>query len=197
MMRYNRKAILGIALSLLCSLSFGQEKQEREHRIRKSQFPASALEFIAAYVDGAKRLKFYKEIDKEQIDYTAKFKKGRLHYNLKFDTSGALELAAFRVKEVDFPEDSWSRVTSYLKTTYTKCKIKKMWQQYPVTDHAETKIVLKNTFQNLMIPAMNYKLFVKGKKEKGFIPYEILFDDEGNFKSSKKALPANYDHVLY
>jgi hypothetical protein len=38
---------------------------------------------------------------------------------------------------------------------------------------------------------------VTGKKENNYEDFEILFDAIGTFKTIRKSLPPNYDHVLY
>lgn len=187
-------------LLLVFSIGFmasAQNKYEREHRIRKVQFPEIALEYIAEKLDEAKRTRFYKEIDSSTISYKAKFKKDRLWYGIEFDKKGAIENVEIAVKPIDIPDDAFATINSYLSNNFTKYKIRKMRQQYWVAEMNTVEETVKNAFQNLMLPAINYELIIKGKKDKKSEQYEALFDSEGNFKSIRKSLPPNYDHVLY
>ena len=87
----NKLFVLLIVL-LLCSFFVSsQNKYEREHRIRKSQFPKTALDLIESELNNVKRLKFYKETDSTETSFEAKFKKDRLWYSTEFDDKGLLK----------------------------------------------------------------------------------------------------------
>ena len=90
MKRYRIYLIL-IGVFIGINVASSQDKQEREHRIRKSQFPEKALEFIQQQLLDAKRIKYYKEIDGAKRSYEVKFKKDRLKYSVEFDEDGNLE----------------------------------------------------------------------------------------------------------
>ena len=66
--------LLLLPISLLFFLTtVGQGKYEREHRIKKSQFPAKAHAFIEEYLTDARKLRYYRETDSSNISYEAKF----------------------------------------------------------------------------------------------------------------------------
>jgi len=187
---------------LFIFLGFGyfsnaQNKYEREHRIRKVQFPQNALGYIKEKLQDAKRIRFYKEIDSNKISYEAKFKKDRLWYSVEFDKDGTLEDIEILIKPVDIPEEAYEAMNTYLANSFKKYRIRKIQQQYPFSEEESPENTIKNAFQNLMLPSINYELIISGKKEKGFNQFEVLFDAEGNFKSIRQSLPPNYDHVLY
>ncbi len=194
-----KKAQIALILTTICfccQYSNAQNKYEREYRIRKSQFPSKALSLIAEKIKDAKRIKFYKETDSAKVSFEAKLKKDRLWYSIEFNKDGVLEDIEILIKSTDIPNDTFSNIENYLKGNFTKYRIKRIQQQYPArTDALET--TLNNAFQNLILPSNNYELIVAGKKDKGYLDYEILFDAEGNFKKIRTSLPPNYDHVLY
>lgn len=176
--------------------SYAQYKYEREYRIRKSQFPNNALELIEEKVTDAKRIKFYKETDSAKVSYEAKLKKDRLWYSIEFSEEGVLEDIEILIKTTDIPDATLSKIEAYLNQNFKKYRIKRLQQQYTArTDALET--TLRNAFQNLILPTNNYELMVVGKKDDGYMDYEILFDADGNFKNQRTSLPPNYDHVLY
>ncbi len=195
----NRKVNFIIILSFL-SVGFfsnAQNKYEREHRIRKVQFPEKALGYISEKLEDAKRIRFYKETDSAKISFEAKFKKDRLWYSVEFDQEGVLEDIEILIKPVDIPDESFARIEAYLSAAFSKYRIRKLQQQYPISKDEKIETTVKNAFQNLMLPSINYELIVDGKKSSAFEQFEILFDSEGQFKSIRKSLPPNYDHVLY
>lgn len=172
-------------------------KYEREYRIKKSQFPEAAHALIQQYLEDARRIRFYRETDSAKVSFEAKFKQGRLHYSVEFNQEGELEDVEILIKEVDIPNESFNKITEYLETGFTKFRIRRIQQQYPVSKDETIQKTLNDAFQNLILPTIRYELIVAGKKENGFEDFEILFDADGGFLQSRKSLPANYDHILY
>ncbi|MDC6365437.1 MULTISPECIES: hypothetical protein [Flavobacteriaceae] len=188
---------------LFCSFLFlvglntsAQNKYEQEFRISEEDFPAKALESIKSYVEDAKRIRFYREIDSAKTSFEAKFKKGKLHYSVEFNSKGELEDVEFIIKKTDVPEDAWVQIQQYLDTEFPRSKIKKIQQQYPA-NNAETPKVLREAFQNLLLPYIRYELIFTSKSNHGFQTYEGLFDAEGQLRNLRKSLTPNYDHLLY
>ena len=192
------KCLLLLIMALFqYSTGLSQVKVEREHRIKKNQFPEAAHDFIKEKLKDAKKIRFYKETDTTKISYEAKFKKDKLHYSVEFDESGKLEDIEILITEVDVPEDSWSNIAKFLEEKFDKHKIRKIQQQYPITSDEKAETTLKNAFQNLLIPSLNYEIMVRGKIQDNHADFEILFGAEGDFIKMRESLPANYDHVLY
>ena len=196
-MKSQFQTILWILFLLFGLFSSAQNKQEREHRIKKTQFPGEALQIIAQNNTDFKRLKFYREVDSIKKIYIAKFKKARLFYEMDFNEKGEFTGMGFAIKPVDIPEESFKRMTECLSEKFEKSKVRKMFQVYELPQNEDMETTMKNAFQNLMIPNMTYELFVKGKKDGVRADFEITFDSKGNFVHIKNALPPNYDRVLY
>jgi len=175
----------------------GQYKIEREFRIKKNQFPPTAIGVLEKYVTNAKRLKFYKETDSIKKSYEVKFKKDKLWYSVEFDTVGTLEDVEIIVQPTDIPQETFTKVKTYFKQRFEKYRIKKIQQQYPAKASESVETTLRNAFQNLLLPTLFYEIEVAGKIDKNYVEYEVLFDAQGNFKTSRERLPPNYDHVLY
>ncbi len=179
--------------TLICN---GQEKYEREFRIKKSQFPELKSDSILA--DGnIKRKRYYKEVDSLGATYILKFKKNRLYYHLTFNDSGELLNSGFRINEIDFPDETIHEIKRYLSGTFEKFKIRRMYQQYAFDKKVGEKSQLKNTFQNLLLPDNLYRLNVKGKKGKTRTDYDFWFNAEGHLIKKRTALPMNHDRILY
>lgn len=176
---------------------WAQNKYEREFRIRKSQFPENAYSTLKEHIQNAKRIRFYKEIDSAKTSYEIKFKKDRLFYSIEFDSTGELEDVEILIQEVDIPNESYGAIESYLKANFAKFRIRKIQQQYVRSAFGTVSNTLKNAFQNIIDPRINYELIIGAKTDGYYQDYEILFDAQGKFISLRKSLPANYDHVLY
>ena len=175
----------------------GQYKYEREYRIKKNQFPDKAHALLKSHIKEARKVKYYREVDSTKVSYEAKFKLARLFYSAEFDADGNLEDVEVLIKEVDIPNESLAAIKDYLSSNFRKHRILKIQQQYPVSAFESPEETLRNAFQNLLLPVIKYELIVAAKKDKRFEDFEILFDSDGKFISSRKSLPANYDHILY
>jgi len=169
---------------------------EREHRIRKSQFPT--VDFGTMF-NGIKtnKMRYYKEVDSLKTTYILKFKMARLHYSLSFDDTGKLKKSGFLVNEIDIPEETFQKIKAYLSDSFEKSRIKRIFQQYPVANAENAESVLTNTFQNLLLPGNEYKLIVIGKNDKKYTEYDFWFTAAGSPIRKRQALPINHDHVLY
>lgn len=180
--------VLFLMLGLNC---FSQPIIEREHRIKKSQFPSINMDNLP--MENTKSIRYYREVDTSKITYTLKFKKGKMRYHIDYSEKGVIQNTGFIVKEVDIPTDTYANISSVLKEKFKKTKIKYIQQRYP----GSGENVLKNTFQNLILPSNTYKVLLRGKKADTGEDYIAIFNAEGNLENMAMALPANYDHVLY
>lgn len=179
---------------LLSATCFSQTKLEREHRIRKCEFPSFDL---ASITSNTKKHRFYKEIDSSAINYIVKFKKDRLHYQIAMDSSAQIENLGFSVTKIDLPEETFSNINEHLNNAFEKVTILKIIQQYPVPNDETPEKTVRNAMQNLMLPDTLYELTVTGKKDGKKTVYKSIFDASGNLVQLAEALPVNYDHVLY
>lgn len=191
--------LLPFACLLLLSFApaSAQQKQEREFRIRKAQFPESAREVIEPYLEDVRRLRYYKEIDSARSSFEMKFKHRRLHYSVEFTPEGELEDAEVLIKPVDIPNVSLDAIRTHLKETYGRYRIRKIQQQYPRASFNSDTQTLKNAFQNLLLPEIRYELVIQTRQESGLAHFEILYDSEGRLLRIRESLPPNYNHVLY
>ncbi len=195
MIRFSQISILFFLLAAMTLQ--GQYKYEREHRIKKSQFPERSKSFIADYLKNARKIRYYRETDSTRTSYEAKFKVDRLHYSVEFNQSGDLEDIEILIKEVDIPNESMALITKFMDSTFSKYRLRRIQQQYRVKEGESVEKTLKNAFQNLLLPTIRYEIMVSGRKENGFEDFKVLFDADGNFITMRKSLPANYDHILY
>ncbi len=124
------KVIPVLFCAFCMSAVLAQNKYEREHRIKKSQFPEVALQFISEKLEGARRIRFYRELDSTKVSYEAKFKKDRLHYSVEFDKEGTLEDIEIEIRELDIPNEALARIKEDLGNRFRTHRIRKIQQQY-------------------------------------------------------------------
>jgi hypothetical protein len=181
---------------LLYNITLSQDKVEREHRIRKVQFPVLGQE-VSLVAPNVKKVRYYKEVDSSTTTYTLRFKKERLHYHIDYDKNGNLLNSGFKIKRIDIPEEVYHQMESYMVEHLIQFKIRQIWQQYPVIQNLTEEDPLRNTFQNLILPNIRYKFILKT-----FLPdrakhAQVWFNSEGRFLGKRAVLPTNFDHVLY
>lgn len=194
MMKYS---LFFVFTTFYAMIGSAQNMNEREHRIRKSQFPKNALAYIQNEIVDAKRIRFYKEVDSTKIYFTAKFRKDRLKYSIEFNTDETINSLAFTIQSLDIPEGSYMKMINYLEQHFRRYKIRRLEQQYLLSDYKEETTAIKQAFQNLIVPNVIYELVVFGKQNNKLEPYEVHFNANGSLNSIKKSLPTNYDHILY
>lgn len=180
---------------LLTLAAQAQLKQEQEFRVDREQLPNEVLPLLEPYLMGAKRIRYYQEIDGDKASFEVKFKKDRLLYSVEFAETGELQDVEFIIKPKDIPEDSFNRIRAYLSTTYEYHRIKKIQQQYLNLDNP--KETLYEAFQNLLMPHLNYECIVATKENGNYTTYEITFDASGTFMKARKVVNPKYDHVLF
>ena len=193
-----KSSFLWIAILVLWALpAAGQYKPEREHRVKKSQFPAEAVALVEAKIPGVRRKRYYRETDSSEVRYRVRFRKDRLHYRGHFDKEGLLHAIDISITATDIPDESMGLMRDHLDGLYDSYKIRDMRQQYIMQAGESLETFLRNTFQNLILPDMRYELQVSGKKSGGSGEYEFVFDAGGKFIRKRIMLPPNYDHILY
>lgn len=183
----------------LCTtfIGFSQTKEEREHRILCGQFPKNAVKTVKEDLEGVKQLKYYQEIEKTTTTFTAKFKKNKLFYRMDFNAKGDVQNIGYRIKEVDIPNEIYAVIDSTLTENFEKPKTRRMFQQYAKSDYTVSEEMIKTAFQNLLLPNIEYKFLITGKKKGYRQYYEVIFNATGEIKQMKESVAANYDHVLY
>lgn len=174
----------------------GQNKFEKETRIRKKDFPANAFMLIQDQLHHARRIRYYQETDSTKKSFEAKFKKGQLFYSVEFDEEGKLEDIEFTITETDIPEETWTAITEYLTQNHMKFCIKKIQQQYPLNDR-KPELLVHEAFQNLILQYINYEIVFAAKKGNAFQFYEALFNAEGKLTTLRKMVSPSYDHVQF
>jgi hypothetical protein len=190
----------GFLLVLIMSWAIpctGQYKPEREHRIKKSQFPETALTFIEAHIRDVRRKRYYQETDSNSVSYRVKFKKDRLWYRAIFDKEDRLQAIDIFITETDVPDESLREMKAYLARSFNKYRIRSLTQQYVFSGGESPDVFLKNAFQNLLLPGIRYVILISGKQSDVSADYEICFDSQGNLIRQRLSLPPNFDRVLY
>lgn len=156
---------------------FAQQKFEKEFRIKKSEAPTKALEFIKS-VNLKNKLKWYAEESNDGKTYEVKTCFRKYKYSIEFSENGKVLDIEKTIKLKQLEVLTQQKIKQSLSKRFKKYKIKKLQIQYI----ADENWIYKNLFQteNSHTKAkINYELIVKGKTNKMFSQFEILINQEG------------------
>ena len=191
------KTILYLGLAACCTTLSAQYKSEQEQRIKKAEFPETALASMQAYMGNARKVRFYKETDGAKHSFEAKFKKDRLWYSVEFDEKGQLEDIEVLIRPVDIPEASFTEIRGYLGKTFGPYRIRKIQQQYGIKAFGNEESTFKNAFQNLISPLIRYEIVITGKTKGAYKNHEVIFNALGGHEGTRQLVRPEYQHILY
>lgn len=194
MMKFKTSFILLLCIS---SLSLAQEiKYEREFRIRGSDFPENAMALLLPYLEDARRIKFYKELDGKNERYEAKYKREGYYFSVEFDNEGKLLDTEIAIRKKEIPEATRDLIESHLDENFRRYRLRKIQRRFPATD-MRPEDALEEAAEIEHRAHVKYELVITGKKDKGYREYELIFDADGSFVKEKIFAPSSYEHVLY
>jgi hypothetical protein len=178
--------------SPLCLL--GQQKYERESRIKTEDVPLAAQAFVDSLVNHQK-IKWYLEESLTHFSIEAKFKLDENKYSVEFDTLGRLEDVELLVKEDAIPSSVYDQIREILDSLFSRYRIRKSQIQY--TGQAEKLLTLIRRGEATEGYTTKFELIVKGRTEQGVHLYEMLFDNSGHLLSQSTIVLKNANNLEY
>jgi hypothetical protein len=162
--------------TFITSLS-AQIKSEREYRIKRSEVPEEAREWLNDTFEAFKWIKWYKQIENEEESFEAKFRYKRSKFSVNFSTQGRVIDVEFIIQNNDIPEKTRNTISQYLESNFNKHRILKIQQQLlglpddleDYFDEDEREGITKN-----------YEIEFHGVTETQNELWEGLFDEDGN-----------------
>lgn len=191
-MRLKQILLISFVLGLSFTLS-GQEKLEREYRIRKNKVPAKAIHFVKS-MQLKSTIKWYAEesLTGKSIEAKTTFKK--IKYSIEFDTLGNLQDIEILIEKRQIPQHTWKTIDQELTSYFKKYKVVKIQKQLSGNSEQVLSAFLKNDFSNITI---KYELIIKGKVKKKKHLFEYTFSDSGAFEKREKIVFRNSDNLEY
>ncbi len=181
-----------IVLLLAVNCALGQQKFEKETRIKSNTVPQPALDCVDQFSD-AKRIKWYREESQDGITLEAKFKMLDTKYSVEFDQTGKLldleVLTAFSYLE----ESVQNSIETYLNKTYNDYQIDKVQVQFSGDTQQVINTVNNETKGEKVVKKL--ELIVSAKVEGEWVAFEITFDEKGKHLSTLSIVSPNSDHL--
>lgn len=182
---FKRFMALFLFLGLSVNLS-GQEKVEREYRVKEEKVPSAAISWANDSFDGKKKLKWYYEQSSGKNSYEAKFKWNGHLYSVEFDTSGIIEDIEQMIKTIEIPGRTLDAILDHFDTGYDSYRIYKIQQQFSGPEENLKRYAQGGGPDALII---RYEIEFKGKTPEGIYLWEGLFDSEGKMLRTRKIIP--------
>lgn len=179
------------------SICFSQTKNEKEERIKQSEFPIVAQTYFNTISHDAKYLKFFKETDGSRKSFEVKFKINKLYYSVEFDTLGILEDIEIVIKQKHIPKSTLSNIMSYFDSNYKKTRLIKIQKQYVKYTNKSDKQFIQHIVDNPDDKHTHFEIIAEIKTKSLHELREFTFNRNGKFQRSRKVTSSSYEHALY
>ena len=176
---------------------FSQAKNEKEERIKQSEFPKVAQSYFNFISHDAKYLKFFKETDGDKKSFEAKFKVDKLHYSVEFDTLGNLEDIEIVIKKKYIPKNIYKKIDSYFDSNFKKTRIIKIQKQYVNYIGKSDKYFIRHIVEYPDDKHTHFEIIAEIKTKNKNLLKEFTFNRNGIFEKSRLVTSSSYEHALY
>ncbi|WP_338219068.1 hypothetical protein [Algoriphagus sp. oki45] len=189
----SRFLILFLFSSFSSVFSFAQEKSEREVRVKASEVPSSAKDWLKDAFEEIKRPKWYLEFSLEGKAFEAKFWREKHFHSVKFDSLGRLVDVEIEITKKEMPEESWLAIESYLESEFEEFAVQKIQRQLIGEEGDVEDYFDENETEGVKI---RYEIVFEGKKENWQL-WEALFDESGAFLTLVRIQVKPVDNLIF
>jgi len=168
--------LLLLFLSFATNLS-AQIKSEREYRIKRSEVPEEAREWLNDTFEAFKRINWYHQIDNDIESYEAKFRYKGSKFSVNFDTGGKVADVEFIIGSGDIPEKARNTISGYLESNFNRHRILKIQEQLLGLPDDLEDYFDEDEREGI---TRNYEIEFHGVTDTQNELWEGLFDEDGN-----------------
>lgn len=189
------KIIIILIMLFTSSLQgYTQYKYEKESRIRKSNVPANAINFVDS-VNFNSKVKWYRETGLKSISFEAKTKYKGKDYSIEFSEDGSFEDVEIKIESSEVPSTTFDIISKYLSEQHSRYTIEKVQVQYSGNKKSVLEFLQnKSTNVNFVI---NYELKISSKVEGSFKMFEYLFSENGKFIQKSQIILRRTDNIEF
>lgn len=180
---------------LFSTLAFGQQKYEKESRIKKQAVPQEAVNYMDDLFSGDIKVRWYSEENLDGHFYEGKAKSEAGIYSVKFTSEGELQDIELTRDFDQLPGEVQGAIEGFLSEQYDRYRIKKVQVQW--IGEAEILQSLIRDEHTSERYTTNYEIVFSAKKNKKTKTYEALFDVQGQQVKTKEIITRNLSHLLY
>lgn len=188
-----KKITILLILLVNCKV-FAQQKFEREYRVKEREVPKKSVDFVHQ-CNFKKKVKWYVEESQDGTTFEAKVYKKKHLYSIEFLENGTLLDVEKKVKFSKLPKDIKKRIHKTLATTFKKYHIKKTQKQWKGNSEKLIQFITKKKKATKEETA--FEIVVKGRKNKKYHLFEILFNHKGEILKKLQFSPINSDNLEF
>lgn len=190
-------ALLAVLTLISLQALLSQSKNEKEERIKRSDFPEKIQNIIKSLPKECKRLKFYKETDGTKKSYEVKFKYKKQHYSLEFSEKGMIEDIEVLTKLNDIKLPIKKQIKIYFKQSFDKHKLIKIQKQYVYSKEIKPSQFIIDVLNKKAKATINFEIIAEVKSKKTREIREFTFNNNGQFLRDRTLNLTSYEHDLY
>lgn len=194
MHRFAAVSFVLIGMALGAGNLYGQQKFEKESRIRYADVPTAARSFVDTLAPGTK-VKWYLEDGIDSQSMEAKYKRGGQWYSVEFDTLGRIQDIEIEIAEVALPPPVRAAIRHQLDADCARHQVRKAQVQY--TGSPAALLLQVSDLGTSAAVATHYELVVKCRSGKQVGLYEYLFDAAGRVRTKSEIIFKNASNLEY
>ncbi|SOD93058.1 hypothetical protein [Spirosoma fluviale] len=188
------KTILALAFTFLVLPCFGQQKYEREYRIKSGAVPQKAARFINE-VFNQTTIHWYGEESLTGTTIEAKLKSGGKRYSIEFDLSGKIQDVEIQRRFNQIPAQTRKTLSEGLNQKFDRFSVVKTQLQWTASqDDLKTAILTDKLPSSVQI---RYELILKARKNRSANYYEVLCEQNGAIVSIHQLVQRNTNNLIY
>lgn len=190
----NFKCFTIILFGFYATTIIGQQKYEKESRLKTIDVPIAALEFIDA-LELTKTIKWYFEEGLESNSIEAKFKLNNKKHSVEFDTSGGILDVEIEIKWKELQPELQNKIKSALSGICSKYKISKIQIHFSASQNVLISLLKGKEITNNF--TAKYEIIAKCVNKNEAEQFEYLFNEEGILLKTSEIIFKNSSNLEY
>ncbi len=174
-------------------------KNEVETSISREAMPEKALTLLEPVLSEARKVRFYRETNGEQVSYESKLKWKGHQYSIEFKEDGSLLDAEKLVRYGSLPKEVREAVNGRLEKEFGRHRVRRTQVQFSAgRSGVSDQEIIEILGRSEPGPAtVRYELEVDVTAPSHLGAYELLFDPDGNLLERRQIVRRSLDNILY
>jgi len=173
---------------------FGQQKYEKESRVKSGDVPVMAQQFVDS-LGVRDKVKWYLEQGLDRQSYEAKFTLRKFKYSIEFDKSGTLEDVEVIRKWKELNTSLKESILDQLCDDCWKINMRRVQVQY--TGERQILLNLVKSGESKDDYEMRYEIVIRCRTRESTAEFEYLFTDTGQKLSRSEIVYKNASNLEY
>ncbi|WP_296701328.1 hypothetical protein [Algoriphagus sp.] len=175
--------------------AFAQDKIERELRIKETEVPKEAKDWLNDAFETIKKPKWYQELFESGYSYEAKFKLKGKFYSVEFDSLGNIQDVEIEISVEELPNEVQTGLNKLLSADYKNSDIKRIQIQYSGEPDDLEDFFDENSLEGILT---RYEIEFIGLDEAGDSKlWEGLFSDKGELIRKRKIVLTPSENLIF